>query len=165
MSEYNDDNEEVISNKKVITQLSLKRRRGNGVTLTSRPPHPGARGAITRIFREIVKFVTVDMGYNLGMMMDIHLRKENQHSAKVFTQEQVVQERGNLIKEINSEKMTWASFCKMIRLFPFVRMDVCLRFYDARDNFHDFHTSVNLREVDEEEMEAAKTSNINEVSK
>lgn len=152
MSSNNDDNDEVIvSNKHLITQKSMRPRRGPGMTIIRKPPSPGPRGTLARIFQEVTKYALNNLKCNFNLLLDNHLKEESLNATK----EQRAQDRGNVIKEIYNERMTWAVFCKRIRIFPFARMDLCFRFYDNRGNFHDFGSTINLRDVGDDETGTA----------
>lgn len=145
----NDDNDnvkppEIRSNPNVVRVLGAGQFKTVS-TVTNKPPAPGAKGLLARVFREVINITTNQLKVDFNRLLTKYVSDQNANAS----QGQRVQDRGNVIKEIRKDKMTWIKFCKHMRIFPFVRMEIVFRFYDSKERYIDVHVKQNLRDKDD----------------
>ena len=98
----------------------------------------GPNGMLSRLFRCILQDLNIGP-YHWNSLMADYLK--DPRNGVPNTRKDHTSMRGNITKEFSRPQMTWKVFCKAMRFFQFVRIDICITAYHKRGGKTTLHST------------------------
>ena len=123
----------------------------------------GVGGVLSKLFQTILIQLQVRNTTWSSLLYDYMNDPRNRMPKDRNTQ---TSRRGNLMKELSDEKMTWKVFCKAMKVLQFKRIEITVRAYHRHGGRISDHTvGVDLEQPQDEVLYAEKstTGNVSDV--